>query len=150
MKSDSASCSHWSAKPGVWFSIVAIISLMWNVVGAVQFINSVTTSEAGMKAAMMTPEQIKVLTSIPSWVTFIFGVGVVTSLIGSVLLYLRHRGAQPAFIVSFLAFTLLTIAYVIYGVFKALGTPQIAVMSTVVVVAFILVLLSRMIHPCKL
>jgi len=149
MKSNSTIKSNWSAKPGVWFSIVAIISLLWNIIGALQFVNSLTATEASMKGAMMTPEQVLVITSLPSWVTFVFGVGVVTSLLGSVLLYLRHRFAKPTFLVSLLAFALLTVGYANYGVFAALGTQQIAVMSTVVVVAAILVMLSRKIDSLK-
>jgi hypothetical protein len=92
---------------------------------------------------MMSPEQISVITALPSWVTFVFGVGVVTSLVGSVLMYLRHRFAMATLSVSFLAFALLTIAYSIYGVFEALGTQQLGIMITVVVIAAILAFLSR-------
>jgi hypothetical protein len=142
MKSNSTVNSKWSAKPGIWFSIVAVIALLWNIVGALQFINSVTATEASLKAAMMTPEQVLVITSVPTWVTLVFGLGVVTSLLGSVFLYLRHIWAKSTLVVSFLAFVLLTIAYAIYGVFEALGTTQIMVMATVVIIAFALVLLS--------
>jgi hypothetical protein len=143
MKSKSTINSNWSAKPGVWFSIVAILSLLWNIVGAMQFVNSITATEASMSGAMMSPEQISVITALPSWVTFVFGVGVVTSLVGSVLMYLRHRFAMATLSVSFLAFALLTIAYSIYGVFEALGTQQLGIMITVVVIAAILAFLSR-------
>jgi hypothetical protein len=143
MKSNSTVNSKWSAKPEAWFSILAVIALLWNIVGALQFINSVTATEASLKAAMMTPEQVLVITSVPTWVTLVFGLGVVTSLLGSVFLYLRHIWAKSTLVVSFLAFVLLTIAYAIYGVFEALGTTQIMVMATVVIIAFALVLLSR-------
>jgi hypothetical protein len=143
MKSNSTVNSKWSSKPGIWFSIVAVIALLWNIVGALQFINSVTATEASLKSAMMTPEQVLVITSVPTWVTLVFGLGVVTSLLGSVFMYLRHIWAKSTLVVSFLAFVLLTIAYAIYGVFEALGTTQIMVMATVVIIAFALVLLSR-------
>jgi hypothetical protein len=149
MKSKSSFYSKWSSKPGIWFSILAIISLLWNVGGALQFINSITATEASMKGSMMTPEQIKIMTSLPAWVTFAFGVGVVTSLLGSVFLYLRHDLAQLTLIVSLMAFVLLSIAYIIYGVFVAIGIQQIVVMSIVVVIAFALVIVSRMIHSSK-
>jgi len=141
MKSNSSINSKWASKPGIWFSIVAIIALLWNIGGALQFINSLSPSEGGM----MTPEQLEIITSFPGWVTFVFGIGVITSLVGSVLLYLRHRSAMPTLVVSLLAFLLLTFAYVIYGVFEAIGAQQIVVMSIVDVVAFALVLLGRMI-----
>jgi hypothetical protein len=149
MKSNSSVYSKWSSKPGIWFSIVAIIALLWNIGGALQFINSLTATEESLKGALMTPEQVRVITAIPMWVTFVFGVGVVTSLLGSVFLYMRHGWAKETLVVSFLAFVLLTIAYVIYGVFEALGTQQIVVMSIVDVIAFALVLLCLKIHIAK-
>jgi hypothetical protein len=149
MKSNSTFSSKWSSNPGVWFSIVAIVALLWNIGGAMQFINSLMANEASMKGAMMTPEQVKVITSLPMWVTLVFGIGVVTSLIGSVFLYLRHSATMTTLLVSFLAFILLTIAYVIYGVFDAIGTQQIIVMSTVDIIAFALVILSLKIKSTK-
>ena len=149
MKTNSSFYSKWSAKPGIWFSIVAIVAFLWNIGGALQFINSLSASEASMQGSMMTAEQINAITSLPSWVTFVFGLGVITSLIGSVFLFLRHDWANPTLLVSFLAFLLLSIAYIIYGIFEAIGMQQIVVMSIVVVVAFILVLLSRLIRSAK-
>jgi hypothetical protein len=145
MNSNSKSLSTWSSPPGVWFSIVAIIAFLWNIGGAMQFINSIAATEESMKGAMMTADQIAVISALPLWVTIVFGVGVITSLLGSVYLYLRHRFAKPNLLISFVAFVLLSVGYIAYGVFEALGTQQIVTMSIVVVVAGALVILSRMI-----
>ncbi len=146
MKTNSSIFSKWASKPGRWFSIAAIVALLWNIGGAMQFINSLSPAEAG---GMMTSEQLQVITSLPSWVTLVFGIGVATSLLGSVLLYLRHRQAIPILVVSFVAFLLLTFSYIIYGVFEAIGKQQVIVMVTVDIIAFALVLLSRMIPSAK-
>lgn len=143
MKTLSRIRSAWSSQPGVWFSVVALVGLLWNIVGALQFVNSLTATEASMKGAMMTPEQVAVITALPAWVTLVFGIGVVTSLLGSVLMYLRHRGTMPTLVVSLLAFVLLSLAYAIYGVFAAIGTQQIVTMTVVVVAAAALVWLSQ-------
>lgn len=143
MNSLSRIRSAWSSQPGVWFSVVALVGLLWNIVGALQFVNSLTATEASMKGAMMTPEQVAVITALPAWVTLVFGIGVATSLLGSVLMYLRHRGTMPTLIVSLLAFILLSIAYAIFGVFAAIGTQQIVTMTVVVVAAAALVWLSH-------
>jgi hypothetical protein len=55
-----------------------------------QFVNSLTATEESMKGAMMTSEQIAVISALPIWVTIVFGIGVITSLLGSVYLYLRQ------------------------------------------------------------
>lgn len=142
MTTNSSFFSKRTSKPGRWFSIVAIIALLWNIGGAMQFVNSLSPSEAG---GMMTPEQLQVISSLPTWVTFVFGFGVVTSLLGSVLLFLRHRKSTPTLVASLVSFLLLTFAYIIYGVFEAIGKQQVIVMTTVDVIAFALVLLGRMI-----
>jgi hypothetical protein len=146
MTTNSSIFSKWDSKPGRWFSIVAIIALLWNIGGAMQFINSLSPPEAG---GMMTPEQLEVISSLPAWVSLVFAIGVITSLIGSVLLYLRYRSAMATLLVSFASFLLLTFAYIIYDVFEAIGTQQVVVMATVDLIALGLVLLSRMIPGAK-
>jgi hypothetical protein len=137
--------SVWSAPPGIWFSLVAILALLWNLGGAMQFVNAISATEESMKGAMMTPEQIAVISALPVWVTLLFGIGVVTSLLGSVYLYLRHKYAKLNLLLSFIAFILLSVGYKVYGVFEAMGTQQVITMSIVVVLAGVLFLLSRMI-----
>jgi hypothetical protein len=117
MSTSSKFLKSWRKSPGVWFSIVAIISLLWNIGGAMQFLNSVSATEESMKGAMMSAEQIAVLAGLPVWVDVVFGIGVLTSIFGSVLLYLRSKRAYSTLAVSLIAFVLLSLAYVIYDVF---------------------------------
>jgi hypothetical protein len=145
MSKKSKIVESWAESPGVWFSIVAILSLLWNMGGAIQFINSVTASAESMRGSMMTAGQIAVLSALPVWVDVGFGIGVITSIIGSVLLYLRSKLAYLTFVVSLIAFALLSLAYLIYDVFKVIGSQQIITMVIVVFIAAILVLLSRLI-----
>lgn len=145
MSTTSKFLKSWRKSPGVWFSIVAIISLLWNIGGAMQFLNSVSATEESMKGAMMSAEQIAVLAGLPVWVDVVFGIGVLTSIFGSVLLYLRSKRAYSTLAVSLIAFVLLSLAYVIYDVFAVIGTQQVITMVIVVVIAAVLVLLSRMI-----
>ncbi|MCB0538935.1 MAG: hypothetical protein KDE33_15585 [Bacteroidetes bacterium] len=145
MSTSSKFLKSWRKSPGVWFSIVAIISLLWNIGGAMQFLNSVSATEESMKGAMMSAEQIAVLAGLPVWVDVVFGIGVLTSIFGSVLLYLRSKRAYSTLAISLIAFVLLSLAYVIYDVFAVIGTQQVITMVIVVVIAAVLVLLSRMI-----
>lgn len=124
-----------SAPPGLWFTSVAGVGLVWNLFGALQFVRSVTADEVGLVASGMTSEQAAVMTAFPTWVALVFGIGVVTSLVGGVLMVLRRRVAALAMGISLIAFVLLWIAYAWYGAFAAFGTPQVAIMSTVVAVA---------------
>jgi hypothetical protein len=143
MTTATQTASRWSAPPGVWMSVVAIVGFAWNLFGALQFVRSVTATEEGLGAAGMSPEQIAVMTGFPAWVGIVFGIGALTSLVGCVLLFLRHRLAAAILGVSALAFALLWVAYAIYGAFAAFGAPQVAIMTTVVAVAIGLYAASR-------
>jgi hypothetical protein len=139
----SQSASSWSAPPGKWLSIVAIAGFLWNLVGAVQFVSTSTATDDSLLAAGMTQDQAAAMASFPSWVTLVFAIGVVTSLAGCALLFLRHRLAKPVLGISAVAFGALWIAYALYGAFAAFGVSQIAIMTTVVVIAIGLYVASR-------
>lgn len=149
MSEHSRNVSVWSAPPGAWLSIVALLGFAWNLFGALQFVRSLTATEVGLIASGMTPEQASVMTGFPAWVTLVFGIGVVTSLLGCGLLFMRQRAACPTLGISFLAFVVLWIAYAAYGAYAALGTPQIVIMSVVVAGAAALFVLARRVRPAR-
>ena len=134
-----------SAPPGLWFTSVAGVGLVWNLFGALQFVRSVTADEVGLVASGMTSEQAAVMTGYPGWMTFAFALGVFGGLVGSVLLLLRLRFAQPILAVSLMAYVALWVGDAVHGVFAAMGLPQIIILTVVVAIAAALFLLSR--HP---
>lgn len=128
-----------------WFTAAALGGIAWNVFGVVQFAGSVTATEASLIASGLTPEQAAVMTGYPSWMTLAFAIGVFGGLAGSVLLLLRHAGAMPVLLASLLAYAALWIGDAVHGVFAALGTPQVVILTIVVAIATALYALSR--HP---
>lgn len=135
MSTAASATSFVSAPPGLWFTGVSVVGLAWNLFGALQFVRSLTSDEAGLIASGMTADQAAVMTGFPGWVTLVFGVGVVASLVGGAMMLLRNHLAGRVMGVSLVAFVLLWVAYAVFGAFSAFGTPQIAIMTTVVVVA---------------
>lgn len=129
----------------LWMTVAAIGGIAWNIFGLLQFAGSVAATEASLIASGMTPEQAAVMTGYPTWMTLAFGVGVLGGLAGSVLLLLRRSAAGPALLFSLLAYVGLWIGDAVYGVFAALGAPQVIILSVVVAIAAALYALSR--HP---
>lgn len=126
-------------------AVAALGGIVWNLFGALQFAGSVTATVPGLVDSGLTPEQAAVMTGTPAWMTLAFGLGVLGGLVGSVLLLLRHGLAMQVLGVSLIAYAALWLGDAIYGVFAALGTPQVIVLSIVVIIAAGLFAASR--HP---
>ncbi|MFN5271012.1 MAG: hypothetical protein ACK5DN_12750 [Hyphomonadaceae bacterium] len=126
-----------------WFWAVAVLGIVWNIFGLVQFMGAVTATSASLAAKGMTPEQIDVYLSIPFWMNFAFGVGVIGGLIGSILMAVKNKGAQPVLLASLVAYVVLYIGDIVHGVFAALGPPQVIVLTVVVAIAAALLWVAR-------
>ncbi|NDV00820.1 hypothetical protein [Pseudoroseicyclus tamaricis] len=129
----------------LWLSVAAVGGVAWNLFGVAQFVGSTTATAESLLAAGLTPEQADVMMGYPGWMTFAFGIGVVSGLLGSVLLLFRHALAQPVLAASLLAYVALWVGDAIHGVFAAIGAPQIVIITFVVAVAAALFATSR--HP---
>lgn len=119
----------------VWFWIAAVLGLAWNIFGAVQFVGSLSATPESLAAQGLTPEQASVMLGYPSWMTVAFAIGVFGGVIGCLLLLLRQRLAALVFAVSLVGYIALYAGDIIHGVFAALGTPQIVILSIVVLIA---------------
>ncbi|WP_250436193.1 hypothetical protein [Hanstruepera flava] len=93
-----------SNKPAIWFWIVSIIALLWNLMGVNAYIQQAYRTEAVM--SQMTPEQIALLDARPAWVTALFAIAVFAGALGCLLLLLKKKLATPVLILSFLAATI--------------------------------------------
>ncbi len=89
-----------SIKPPTWFWVVASIALVWNLLGAMAYVNQV----------MMTPEELQllpedqraILESTPAWATGAFALAVWGGTLGCILLLMRKKAATPVLVLSLL------------------------------------------------
>jgi hypothetical protein len=132
-----------TGKPALWFWAAAGLGLAWNVFGAVQFIGSLSATPESLQAQGMTAEQAAVMLGYPAWMTVVFAIGVFGGVLGCGLLLLRRAAAVPVFAVSLAGYIALYIGDIVHGVFAALGTPQVVVLSAVVLIAAGLLWLAR-------
>ncbi len=128
-----------------WLTVASLGGIAWNLFGAFQFAGAIAATAERLVAAGLTPEQAAVMTGYPAWMTLAFGLGVAGGLAGSVLLLLRHRLAGPVLGVSLSAYGALWIGDAVNGVFAAMGTAQVIILSIVVAIAAALFAASR--HP---
>ena len=111
--------------------IVAIISLVWNLMGCGIFLTEVFAQESMMES--MTEKQKDWVRSTPSWVYILFAISVSTGLAGSIFLWVRNRYCVVLYSIS-LGAVLHQMIYtmVIAGGLQVMG-PSGAVMPTIVI-----------------
>jgi hypothetical protein len=126
-----------------WVFGAAILGLLWNIFGLYQFVNGLGADEASLVATGMTAEQAQVMLTYPMWMTIAFAIGVVGGTLGCVLFLTRSALAKPVFLASLIGYVVLWIGDATQGVFAALGTAQVIILTFVVAVAAGLWALAR-------
>jgi hypothetical protein len=119
----------------IWFWIVAGLGLAWNIFGLTAFNEFATGTKEYWQSTGMTAEQAGLYSDLPMWMTAAFALGVFAAVIGCLLLLARHRLAVPVLLASLVGYVCLYIGDLALGVFAALGTPQVVVLTMVVAVA---------------
>ncbi|MEL4308073.1 hypothetical protein [Joostella sp. CR20] len=85
----------------VWFWIVSVIALLWNLMGVGAFIADMSITEEALAAL---PEgQRELYENNPLWSKIAYGIAVIGGAVGSLLLILRKKLAKNIFIISFVA-----------------------------------------------
>lgn len=82
--------------------VLGILSLLWNAFGAYDYVMSHTGGPAYFEGMGLDAEAFAWFQAIPAWATGAWAIGVWVSVLGSVLLLVRSRHAESAFLVSFL------------------------------------------------
>jgi hypothetical protein len=87
-----------SSKLIKWFKGIAIIAILWNLMGLFSFFAHTFISE---EAKALLPEAESALyNNIPLWKIIAFAVAIFGGLIGSILLFMKKKLAIPVFILS--------------------------------------------------
>ena len=122
--------------------IIGIISLLWNFVGAFDYLMTQTQNEAYM--GNFTQEQLDYFYGFPTWVVAFWALAIWSSVLGSILLLLRKRLATPVFLVSFVAMVITSIHnYGFYDAMAVSGAGGLAFAAVIFVISLFLWLYSR-------
>jgi hypothetical protein len=122
--------------------IVGAVSLLWNLVGAYDYLMTQTQNEAYM--AKFTPEQLEYFYGFPMWVETFWALAVWGSVLGSVLLLLRKGLAVPVFAVSFVSMVITAVYnYGLSNGLELMGGSALVFSLVIFVVALGLFLYAR-------
>lgn len=119
--------------------VVAVLSLLWNSMGALDYTMTETRNAAYLKD--FTPEQLAYFTSFPKWVIATWALAVWGGVAGSVALFWRSRWAATIFLVSLVSM-LITFAhnYLLSDGYRIMGGAGAAAFTATIVGVGVLVL----------
>lgn len=127
------------------FWIIGIITLLWNMYGAYDYLMTQTENEAHM--AHFTQAQLDYFYGFPTWVGAFWALAVWGGLAGCILLLLRRHLAVPVFLGSFVSMVITAIyQYGLSDGLDVMGTAGLMVSLVVFLVSLGLVLYARAMH----
>lgn len=122
-----------------WYVVVAVIALLWNLLGCVAYLADVSA-----KPETMTPQQQALRAARPAWAVAATATAVWLGAAGCIGLLVRRRWATPLLVVS-----LIGIAAQDFGLFVLArqivkpGPPVFVIQGLVLAVGIALVMLAR-------
>jgi hypothetical protein len=129
-------------KAANWFMVVVVLAIIWNGMGVMAYIMSVTMSAEDFLKLSQAEQDINNAT--PAWAKGAFAFAVFGGLLGSLLLLLKKSLALPVLIVSFIAILVqMYNAFFIQDSFAVFGPGGTIMPIMVIVIAFLLIWLAK-------
>ena len=124
--------------------VVGVVTLLWNAVGAMDYVMTQTRNEAYMSA--FTPAQLEYFYGFPAWVVAAWALAVWGGVVGSLLLLFRTRHALTVLVVSFVAMVVTTVHnFLLSNGLEVMGDSAagLAFSAVIFLVALLLVVYAR-------
>ncbi len=133
-----------NGRPTTSFWVIGGAALVWNLIGLMIYVMTVTATPEGYASQGYTPEQIAFIQATPTWATAAFAISVNAGVLGSLFLLLRKAWAAPTFVLSLIAILILNVNnFVLNDTVAVLGTVPVFIQSAIVLIAVLLVWYSR-------
>ena len=116
----------------VSFHVISVLALIWNLMGLYSFFMQSMMSDE-MRSSMTGAEQA-LYDSFPWWMTALYGIAVLTGVMGSIGLLLRKRWARPFFLCSLIAVILQMVGSLVVTDALSVYGAQVLMMPLIIVV----------------
>lgn len=120
-------------KPPIWFWIVSIVALLWNLMGIANYLMQAYMTDE-MKAAL-PQEQQEQLANLPSWYIAAFAIAVFAGALGCIALLMRRKWASIVLIVSLIG-VVLQMSYITFVLKMSNFMTSIIVITAIALVIF--------------
>ena len=116
-----------SIKPPVWFWIISVLALIWNVLGIGAYLAQAYMTDEAL-AALPEADQA-MYANLPAWYTAAFALAVFCGALGCIALLLRKKWAYMLLLISLIA-VIVQMSYVIFSLNMANAmTPMIIIVA---------------------
>lgn len=131
-----------TTKPSTSFWVISVIGLIWNLMGANQYVQQAYKTEAFQ--SMYTPEQLETISNMPVWATAAFAIAVFAGVLGCILLLLRKKQAKLLFQISLLGIIVQMIYnFAIAKITEVYGPGAVIMPIMILVIGFFLLSYSK-------
>ncbi|MDT0554949.1 hypothetical protein [Patiriisocius hiemis] len=129
-------------KPNTAFWIIAVLALLWNLMGLFQFFGVAFMLEAMVEA--LPEDQATLYTSIPQWYIIVFGIAVFSGVLACITMLIRKKITVVLFLISLLAVLVAQIYWIFAtDVMDVIGPTAIAMPLIVIAIAIFLYFYSK-------
>ena len=128
----------------LWFKIVAVVAVLWNIMGLIAFIFDVQMTPEELEKMDLHPAMKEAYRNSPTWNWVAYGVATICGFLGSLLLLLRKKIA-----LSVLGLSLVGVLVQFFGwyfttnIFSEMGMSAMVMPIAVVLIAIYLYFLSH-------
>lgn len=131
-----------SIKPPTWYWVVAVIAILWNLMGVSAYIQQITMSAATLDAL---PEAERLLyENFPIWANAAFAIAVFAGFLGCVALLLRKKIALPLFWLSLMGVLIQSIYNVfLSGAMELYGPASLVMPLVILLFALFLIWMTK-------
>ena len=117
------------------FWVAAILFIIWNAFGVMNYLTSVTFEASDYLEAGYTTGQAEFMTTAPTWYIAFFAIAIWTGVAGALLFALRKAWTQKVYLVSLVFIIINFGADAFLGTFKVMGTGYLVIMLIVLFLA---------------
>ena len=129
------------SKIPVWFWVVAVILLLWSIMGVMSFFMHTFISDESL--AKLPQQERELYGDYPMWTTIVFAIAVLGEFLGSLGLVIKKKWSKISFVISLCAIipqmvhnVFFTKSVEVYGMAQAVTMPILVVVLGVFAVWF--------------
>ena len=144
MKQENTQVNESSSQDGTpsWLKTVAIIALIWNILGLLAFAGQLLITPEVL--AQLPEAEQALYKDIPAWATAAFGVAVIGGTLASVLLLMKNGLAAPIYLASLAGVIVQDIhAFLMTDVIAVKGATSVIMPAVVLIVSVMLFMLAK-------
>lgn len=131
-----------ASRPPLHFWIITVVAVLWNAVGAFDFLATQIRLQPYMSA--FTDEQLAFFYGIPTWAVITWGIATWGALLGSLTMLGRLRWAYHLFIISFVAMLATSFQnFLLSNGAEIMGSAGLIFSGVIVAIGIFLILYSR-------